>query len=93
MLEMYFNKNDLIKRFCDGMKSGKGSNLYIEDNKLINYTTIIAFWDNGKLLLNSDYYSSTTSRNQNLIRKHASHYVEVTETEIYNIAYNRNIAA
>ncbi len=84
---MYFNKNDLIRLFCDGMDKGKGSNLYIDENKLINYTTIIALWDNGRLLLNNDYYSSTTSRNQNLIRRYANHYTEVTENEIYAIAY------
>ena len=93
------NKNEYIKEFvmC-GMCEGMSSNLYtIFDghgcNALINYKTKIAIYDmiNNKIILNSDYYSSTTSRNQNLIKKLAKQegidILEVDEEGIYN--YNR----
>jgi len=63
------NKKDLLQSFVNGAVTGRGSNLIIKDNELINYSTIIAKRKAGKILLNSNKYSPTTSRNQNIIRQ------------------------
>ena len=59
--------NDLIKNFIYGEKSGKGSNLRIENNQLINYYTCIAYHGKNEIVLNNKNYSSTTKRHQNFI--------------------------
>lgn len=62
-------KTELIQKFINGAEKGKGSNLYIRGNHLINYNTVIASRDGEKIILNAKKYSSTTSRNQNIVRK------------------------
>ena len=44
-------------------------NLYIQNGLLINYTTIIAVWYNGKCYVNPKRYSSTTSKHQNYLKR------------------------
>lgn len=73
----------------------KGSNLqayYIDGTEkrvLKNYNTIIALIDcqkdYNKVYLNKNKYSSTTSRNQNLVRYYADKIEEITEKEIYQL--------
>lgn len=80
------NKNDLIRSFVLGETKGKASNLKIEGNKLINYYTVIALRKGNDIYLNIDKYSSTTSRNQNLVRRFTNNVlIEVTEEEINNL--------
>jgi hypothetical protein len=77
-----FNKKDLISGFCEGWKSGKGSNLVIEGQDLINYNTVIAHRDqeNNQMLINERHYSSTTTRNTNLVREYSKYEgLEVVE--------------
>lgn len=68
------NKNDLINDFISGETKGKASNLYIEGDKLVNYSTVIAFrcstsGHSDIIFVNTDYYSMTTRQNQcNIIR-------------------------
>lgn len=62
-------KRDLINAFINGAKKGRGSNLYIDGDHLVNYSTVIASRDGEKIILNAKKYSSTTSRNQNIVRK------------------------
>ena len=62
-------KRSLIKSFINGATKGTGSNLTIEGNNLINYSTVIAKREGNKILLNNRKYSKTTSRNQNIIRQ------------------------
>lgn len=82
-------KNDLIRKFVNGEKNGKGSNLKIEGNILINYNTIIAFRKDNLIYLNSQKYSQTTTRNQNLIRSYANNIIEIDNyNQLIDIVYN-----
>lgn len=60
---------DLIYNFIIGYSEGKGSNLYIEGDCLVNYSTVIAKRSPEGLLLNARKYSVTTSKNQTYIRQ------------------------
>lgn len=62
--------NDVIKAFIDG-KSACGSNLYSTGDKLINYSTCIAEYNESenRYILNITKYSSTTSKHQNALRR------------------------
>ena len=62
-------KRQLIESFVNGAVTGSSSNLIIRDNELINYSTVIAKREAGKILLNSNKYSKTTTVNQNIIRQ------------------------
>lgn len=57
-----------------GRDQKKCNNLYIEDNKLINYNTVIAQIEGDKMYLNMTKYSSSTSRIQNYLLKCAEWY-------------------
>lgn len=60
---------DLIRAFYQGATSGKGSNLEIIGDKLVNYSTcILERTSTGGFIFNITKYSSTTSRIQSYIR-------------------------
>ena len=59
---------ELIDRFLNGAVSGKGSNLYIRGNLLINYNTCIAVRIGGSIYLDDYSYSVSTKRHQNYIK-------------------------
>lgn len=67
---------DLIKSFVGGATSGKGSNLKIEGNDLINYWTVIATRRGGIVVLNNHGFSPTTAKNQSYVRGHATKLIE-----------------
>ena len=46
---------DLVEDFVCGAKGGKGSNLYIDGIRLVNYSTIIALRIDGKIFLNNKF--------------------------------------
>jgi hypothetical protein len=76
--------SDVIKCFLRGLDA-KGSNLYSTSEKLINYNTCIAQIVNNILIINNTFYSSTTSRHQNLLKKLAEDYfkrIELTDEAI-----------
>lgn len=58
---------ELINRFLHGAVYGKGTNLYIKGNLLINYNTCIAVRIGGSIYLDDYFYSMSTRRNQNYI--------------------------
>lgn len=59
---------DVIEKFLN-KESAKGSNLYSDGNKLVNYSTTLAQWhDNYNLIVNNTRYSVSTSKNQNWLR-------------------------
>lgn len=58
---------DLIAKFFNGGTTGHGSNLYIDNDKLIEYSTTLAQRVNGGYILNTTKYSRTTSKIQNWI--------------------------
>lgn len=80
--------NDLIERFIQGETKAKGSNLKIEGNKLINYTTCIAYRIGRTIYLDSNQYSSTTSRHQNYIRRNAYNVVEMAHDELKKFVFD-----
>lgn len=59
---------ELIDRFLNGAVGGKGSNLYIRGNLLINYNTCIAVRIGGSIYLDDYSYSVSTRRHQNYIK-------------------------
>lgn len=78
---------DLVNNFINGACEGKGSNLKIEGNQLINYTTCIAYRIGNTVYLNNTKYSSTTSVHQNRIRREAYNVVEMSEEELKRFVY------
>lgn len=67
---------DLIKGFTEGDIKGKGSNLYIEGNNLVNYQTVIATRRDEVVILCNHNYSPTTGKNQFYVRRNASKLIE-----------------
>lgn len=77
--------NDLIRDFIQwGATKGKGSNLHIEGNKLINWTTCIAYRKGDKIFLNGKKYSTSTSVHQNFMRRNFHCIVEIETEEEFN---------
>lgn len=81
------NKKELISSFVNGSTSGQGSNLYIDGNRLVNYSTVIAIRTDKGIILNCTKYSMTTSRNQNLIRYYGNVIQELDCEQFYDFMY------
>lgn len=80
-----------LRNIIDEYRVYKGRTLASDGKSLYNYNTLIAYHsDNGKLYINRDKYSSTTSKIQHQIRCEAEHYTEVTEREINTIKLTDN---
>ena len=63
--------NDVIRLFIQGETKGKTAHLKIEGDKLINYTTAIAYRVAPDMyLINGEHYSRTTSTIQNSLKRH-----------------------
>ena len=61
---------DVVKRYFNGMSNGNGSNIRIDGNRLVQYsTTIVTQNADGTYTLNARYYSVTTSKVQNYCRQ------------------------
>lgn len=75
-----------LRNIIDGCYGYKGRTLASDGKSLYNYNTLIAYHsDNGKLYINREKYSRTTSKIQRQIRCEAKHYTEVSEREINTI--------
>jgi hypothetical protein len=61
-----------LRTITNGIYEYQGRTLQTDGNKLINYSTIIAYFENDTLYLNTKKYSVTTSKIQNTIRRLAS---------------------
>jgi hypothetical protein len=61
-----------------GCQSHNG-NLTSANGKLYSYNTVIAQYIDGKLYLNATKYSQSTYTIQNMVRREAYSYIEVTE--------------
>lgn len=80
-----------LRNIIDDYRTYKGRTLASDGKSLYNYNTLIAYHsDNGKLYINRDKYSSTTSKIQYQIRHEAKNYTEVTEREINTIKLTDN---
>ncbi len=75
---------ELIRRFCqEGLVHGSASNKrlrVIQDvdfTVLVNYRTPIAMRDRvGNVILNTNHYSTTTTKHQNRVREYADELIE-----------------
>jgi hypothetical protein len=73
---------DVIKAFLNNRKA-KTQNLNTDGTVLVNYRTAIGYWYNGKLFVNRQRYSVTTSKLQNWLLREAggNHVVAVASVE------------
>lgn len=70
---------EVVEAFFNGQNSGKTTNLYIENNKLVNYYTALAERvprgdGSFHFILNETKYSRSTSAIQSMIRKEAQNH-------------------
>jgi len=63
-----------LRTITNGIYQYKGRTLETTGKRLVNYNTIIAYWDDEKNIihLNTKKYSSTTSKIQSLIKRLAT---------------------
>lgn len=79
---------DVIEAFLE-KKAARGSNLYSDGNKLINYKTTLAQWhDNYHLIVNYTKYSVTTRKNQTYLEIATAVKDGIVVKEVYNIPIN-----
>lgn len=76
---------DIVRRFFNGYTRGRAANLYIDNDKLINYNTCLAQRIAGGYIVNIDKYSRSTSAIQSKIRCYMPHDCV---TFVDNIDYN-----
>ena len=78
---------DLIKHFDRGAISGASftGNLHIHDNKLYNYSTVIAIRYSNGIVLNSSKYSRTTSKIQACIRMYTNVIEEMNSKDFKSL--------
>lgn len=70
-------------------KEAKGSNLYSDGHRLVNYNTTLAEWYSEFLLIvNNTRYSVTTSKNQDWIKYATDKREKVIPLVIYNVPIN-----
>lgn len=58
-----------LRDIVNGVYVYKGRTLQTNGDRLVNYNTIIAFWEDDKLHLNTHKYSSTTSHIQAKLKR------------------------
>lgn len=77
-------KNEtVIKEFLK-RKQAKTENLKTDGTKLVNYNTIIAYFNQDVLFINSRKYSVTTSKIQSMIKRE----VQGIEIQEYHGSFN-----
>ena len=70
-------------------KEAKGSNLYSDGHRLVNYNTTLAEWYSEFLLIvNNTGYSVTTSKNQGWIKYAVDKHEKIIPLVIYNVPMN-----
>ncbi|MBO8161115.1 MAG: hypothetical protein H0Z24_05715 [Thermosipho sp. (in: Bacteria)] len=82
---------DLVKEFVYGGTHGSasGNRLRIEGDKLINYSTVIAYRYKRNIILNNTKYSPTTSKHQNRVRA-LTPVLECDEDTLYKLINARS---
>lgn len=65
---------NLIDLFLNNYILGKTHNMFIKDNKLVMYSTVIAEYKNDILVINNSKYSRTTSKYQNYLLRRSKNY-------------------
>ena len=61
-----------LRTITNGIYGYQGRTLQTDGNKLINYSTIIAYFEDDNLYLNTRKYSVTTSKIQTAIKRLAT---------------------
>lgn len=85
------NKRDFFKTVCEERIECKSCNLeakrYVNELVIYNYSTPIAFVNvsSGYVTMTSEKFSSTTSRNQNYLKRYALSYDEFEPKEYLNL--------
>lgn len=75
-----------LRNIINGYYTYKGRTLVSDGKSLYNYDTLMAYHSNdGKIYINREKYSVTTSKIQSQIRYKAKDYIEVTEQEINSL--------
>ena len=75
-----------LRNIINGYYMYKGRTLRSDGKSLYNYDTLMAYHSNdGKIYINREKYSVTTSKIQSQIRYKAKDYIEVTEQEINSL--------
>ena len=94
VIENFINRKEgktPLRNINDEYRDYRGRTLASDGKSLYNYNTLIAYHsDNGKLYINKEKYSKTTSKIQGQIRNRAEHYTEVSEREINTIKLTDN---
>lgn len=75
VIKKFLNKEKgktALRDILNGCYVYKGRTLESNGVELINYSTIIAYWKNEKIYINSKKYSVTTSKIQTKLRQWAS---------------------
>ena len=86
VIKSFLNKESAhtpTREIINGIYGYQGQTLRSNGLELINYSTRIAYHEDGKLYLNVHKYSVTTSKIQNQLRAQAQNYgMDVIEYEI-----------
>ena len=79
---------DVIEMFLS-KKPAKGSNLYSDGKRLINYSTTLAEWyGSTSLFVNATRYSVSTSKNQSWLKCAIDEHAYIVPIPLYNVPIN-----
>ena len=73
-----------LRDVLNGIYYYKGRTLETNGQELINYSTVIGYKKEGKLYLNKNKYSVTTSKIQNTLEREAQNYYSKENIVYYN---------
>lgn len=71
---MRLKNNELAKKWVNNFVvhgTNHTGSFRIEENRAYTYNVLLAYFEDGKLHLNTKQYSNTSSRHRNLIRNYA----------------------
>ena len=74
-----------LRNIQNGYYTYKGRTLTTDGSQLINYSTVIAYKEDGKLFLNKGKYSVTTSKIQSQLKRLATEYYHDNNIIYYEV--------
>lgn len=74
-----------LRNIQNGYYTYKGRTLTTDGSQLINYSTVIAYKEDGKLFLNKGKYSVTTSKIQSQLTRLATEYYYDNDIIYYEV--------
>lgn len=80
-------QSDLCAKFASGSTKGTSSNMFIDENRIFSYGTVLAQkTTTGHIILNKTKYSSSTSRQQGMLNYEISRvYSQDQIIEVENV--------